>query len=79
MSKEDAYQWLAAILAAPMNQAHIGLLGEYCCMQVIEESKKVSHLDIQRKNILDRRNSLKAKACLVCLRNNKKVNVAREG
>ena len=41
MSKEDAYQWLASILAAPMGQAHIGLLGEYYCRQVIAESKKV--------------------------------------
>ena len=41
MSKEDAYQWLASILAAPMGQAHIGLLGEYYCRRVIEESKKV--------------------------------------
>ena len=41
MSKEDAYQWLASILAAPMGQAHIGLLGEYYCRQVIVESKKV--------------------------------------
>ena len=41
MSKEDAYQWLASILAAPMGQAHIGLLGEYYCRLVIEESKKV--------------------------------------
>ena len=41
MSKEDAYLWLASILAAPMGQAHIGLLGEYYCRQVIVESKKV--------------------------------------
>ena len=41
MSKEDAYQWLASILAAPMGQAHIGLLGDYYCRLVIEESKKV--------------------------------------
>ena len=41
MSKEDAYHWLAYILAAPMGQAHIGLLGEYYCRLVIEESKKV--------------------------------------
>ena len=41
MSKEDAYQWLASILAAPMGQGHIGLLGEYYCRKVIEESKKV--------------------------------------
>ena len=47
MSKEDAYQWLASILAAPMGQAHIGLLGEYYCRQVIAESKKVLN---SRKN-----------------------------
>lgn len=41
MEKEDAYQWLAAVLAAPMGQAHIGNLGEYYCRQAIEESKKV--------------------------------------
>ena len=32
---------LAAILCAPQNQAHIGLLGEYYCKVVIEESKKL--------------------------------------
>ena len=47
MSKENAYQWLASILAAPMGQAHIGLPGEYYCRQVIEESKKVLN---SRKN-----------------------------
>ena len=47
MSKEDAYHWLASVLAAPLGQAHIGYLGEYYCRQVIEESKKV--LDL-RKN-----------------------------
>jgi len=46
MSKEDAYHWLASILAAPLGQAHIGYLGEYYCRQVIEESKKV--LDLQK-------------------------------
>lgn len=46
MSKEDAYHWLAAILAAPLGQAHIGYLGEYYCRQVIDESKKV--LDSQK-------------------------------
>ena len=46
MSKEDAYCWLASILAAPLGQAHIGYLGEYYCKQVIEESKKV--LDLQK-------------------------------
>ena len=55
-----------------------GIINKLTLKQRIEGSEKVSHLDIQTKNILDRRNSLKAKACLVCLRNNKKVNVARE-
>ena len=40
MGKEDAYHWLAAILAAPLSQAHIGYLGEYYCKQVIEASKQ---------------------------------------
>ena len=40
MSKEDAYLWLASILAAPLGQAHIGYLGEYYCRQVIEASKQ---------------------------------------
>lgn len=41
MSKQDAYLWLAALLQAPLSQAHIGYLGEYYCTQVIEESKKL--------------------------------------
>jgi thermostable 8-oxoguanine DNA glycosylase len=47
MSKEDAYCWLASILAAPLGQAHIGCLGEYYCRRVIEESEKV--LNLQKK------------------------------
>ena len=39
MTKEDAYRWLATILCVPLNQAHIGMLGEYYCKKVIEESK----------------------------------------
>ena len=41
MSKQEAYLWLAAVLAVPLDQAHIGLLGEYYCRIVIDESKKV--------------------------------------
>ncbi len=41
MSKDDAYHWLAATLGLPVNQAHIGMLGEYYCKIVIEESKKL--------------------------------------
>lgn len=39
MTKEEAYRWLASILAAPIEQAHIGLLGEYYCGVVIQESR----------------------------------------
>ena len=52
MSKEDAYQWLASVLAAPLGQAHIGYLGEYYCKQVIKESKKVLKLQETRKTDL---------------------------
>ena len=41
MSKQDAYLWLADLIAAPLSQAHIGYLGEYYCKLVIEESKKL--------------------------------------
>ena len=41
MTKDDAYRWLASILCVPLNQAHIGMLGEYYCKKVIEESKKL--------------------------------------
>ena len=33
MSKQDAYQWLADLLSAPLSKAHIGYLGEYYCME----------------------------------------------
>ena len=41
MSKQDAYQWLADLIMAPLSEAHIGYLGEYYCKQVIEESRKL--------------------------------------
>ena len=41
MSKQDAYQWLADLIIAPLSEAHIGHLGEYYCKQVIEESRKL--------------------------------------
>ncbi len=40
MSRQDAYSWLADVVAAPMAHAHIGQLGEYSCKLVIAESKK---------------------------------------
>ena len=41
MSKQDAYQWLADLIMAPLSEALIGYLGEYYCKQVIEESRKL--------------------------------------
>ena len=41
MTKNEAYQWLAYKVCAPLSQAHIGLMGEYYCQQVIDESKKL--------------------------------------
>lgn len=41
MSREEAYEWLSAVLNLPMGKAHIGLLGQYYCQQVIDESKKL--------------------------------------
>ncbi len=41
MSREEAYEWLAAQLMLPMEKAHIGQLGPYYCQQVIDESKKL--------------------------------------
>ena len=41
MTKQEAYQWLAHLISAPLSQAHIGFLGEYYCKQVIEESRKM--------------------------------------
>ncbi len=40
MSKQEAYQWLAELLAVPISEAHIGYLGEYYCNLVIEECRK---------------------------------------
>lgn len=40
MSKQDAYLWLTELLQIPPSEAHIGLLGEYYCSEVIKESKK---------------------------------------
>lgn len=53
MTKEEAYHWLAEILAAPMDQAHIGLLGEYYCGIVIEESKKLLQQHRRKVNLQD--------------------------
>lgn len=40
MSKQEAYAWLANVIAAPMSYAHIGHLSEYYCKVVIDESKR---------------------------------------
>ena len=52
MSKQDAYQWLADLIMAPLSEAHIGHLGEYYCKQVIEESRKL--LDRQKATMRGR-------------------------
>ena len=52
MTKEDAYQWLADLIAAPLSQAHIGYLGEYYCKLVIEESKKLLTRQQMRQQFL---------------------------
>lgn len=49
MSKQDAYQWLADLICAPLSEAHIGYLGEYYCKQVIEESRKLLERQRSRK------------------------------
>ena len=54
MSKEEAYHWLASILAAPLGQAHIGYLGEYYCRQVIEASKQ--QLENAKRRLNDKDN-----------------------
>ena len=41
MGKQEAYNWLAGVISAPLSQAHIGYLGEYYCQVVIDESKKL--------------------------------------
>ena len=52
MSKQDAYLWLAGILQVPLAKAHIGLLGEYYCGEVITASKKL--LEQHQKQHRDR-------------------------
>lgn len=51
MSKQDAYQWLADLIVAPLSEAHIGYLGEYYCKLVIDESRKL--LERYRRTTLD--------------------------
>lgn len=41
MSKQEAYQWLAGVVQAPMRHAHIGHLGDYYCREVIRKSREL--------------------------------------
>ena len=41
MSREEAYEWLSAMLGIPIGNTHIGQMGEYYCQKVIDESKKL--------------------------------------
>ena len=52
MTKQEAYLWLAALLQAPLSQAHIGYLGEYYCKQVIAESKELLTRRLNRSTAL---------------------------
>lgn len=41
MSRKEAYLWLSDMLGLPVDQTHIGLMGEYNCQRVITESQKM--------------------------------------
>lgn len=41
MGKQEAYQWLAHLIDAPLSEAHIGYLGEYYCQLVIDECRNL--------------------------------------
>ena len=41
MTKREAYEWLSQMIGLPMSKTHIGLMGEYYCELVIQESKKL--------------------------------------
>ena len=41
MDRNSAYKWLADLIGAPLSKAHIGLLGEYYCTEVIKQAKKL--------------------------------------
>lgn len=64
MSKQDAYQWLADLIMAPLSEAHIGYLGEYYCKKVIEESRKL--LEWQRERSGSRFQTFKGGAMTPC-------------
>ena len=51
MSKDEAYLWLAEILAVPMSRAHIGMMGEYYCGLVIAESKKLLQVCREKSDV----------------------------
>jgi len=41
LSKDEAYNLLTNIVQAPRSKAHIGNLGEFYCMQVINKSQEI--------------------------------------
>lgn len=51
MSKDEAYRWLADLTCTPSAEAHIGMLGEYYCKLVIEESKKLLEKKHEHKHV----------------------------
>ena len=57
MSREDAYEWLSAMLGIPIGNTHIGQMGEYYCQKVIDESKRLlaAHAKRSFRNECERR------------------------
>lgn len=41
MSRNNAYRWMADYLCIPLQQAHIGLLSEYCCNELIKKCNSI--------------------------------------
>lgn len=49
ITKTSAYEWLSGTLSRPLEYAHIGMLGEYDCQIVIEESKKYLKMEREKR------------------------------
>lgn len=59
-------------------KSEVGIISKLTFKQKFEGSEEVSHLEIWRKSILGKGNSLKVEACFPCLSNRKKASVAGE-
>ena len=56
MSKREAYEWLSQMIGLPMSKTHIGLMGEYYCELVIQESKKLLNANKNSNKLIHLRN-----------------------